>query len=336
VDDVGSPPPRDAYRLGDGLLEFECEDGPLRARLQETYGECRLPPGAEVPGPAVRCTVRSGDGSAAEVAFDDPVPLDTVEFAARLFADRGYREVPSGSPGWRLLADDRGRPLLRANGGARCLVERSLHWQGLIGSLAVNRLLRLQPDILFLHAASAAIGGSGVLIVGPKGAGKSTTALALAARGHAFLGDEVAAVRVLSRELLPMRRAVSIRPGPRSRAVAHALQDRPGREELFPDGTPRVRAQVVDLFPSAAPRPATLRVIFFLGPFAERPRAEPLSAGRSDVRRLSPLGATLWGVPPGRRVVQLSQLLARSSVFVLDPGDPDRTAELIERTVAQG
>jgi hypothetical protein len=35
-------------------------------------------------------------------------------------------------------------------------------------------------------------------------------------------------------------------------------------------------------------------------------------------------------------VVQLSQLLARSSVFVLDPGDPDRTAELIERTVAQG
>jgi hypothetical protein len=74
VDDVGSPAPRDAYRLGDGLLELESGDESLRGRFDDTYAECRVPAGASVPGPTVRCVVRPDGPSTVRVDFDDPVP----------------------------------------------------------------------------------------------------------------------------------------------------------------------------------------------------------------------------------------------------------------------
>jgi hypothetical protein len=325
--------PGDAYRLGDGVLELECEDAPLGDRLRNTYAECRVRPGEDPPGPRVRCLVRSADGPAVLVGFEDPAPLDTIRFAIQLFPDRGYRELPFPSPGWRLLGDAEGQPLLAADDAGTCLVGRTGPWQGLVGSLAVNRVLRLQQDVLFFHAASAVIGGAGLLVTGPKGAGKSTTALTLAAREHGFLGDEVAAVRVGTWDLLPMRRAVSLRPGPRSRAVEEARARHPGTEEVFPDGTRRVLLQVRDLFPAAAARGARLHAVFFLGSFRERACVRSLAAGPSDVRRLAPLGCTLWGAPPGRRLMHFLQLLSGVRSFLLEPGDPDETADLIERTV---
>jgi serine kinase of HPr protein (carbohydrate metabolism regulator) len=55
--------------------------------------------------------------------------------------------------------------------------------------------------------------GQGLLLVGPKGSGKTTISLALAARGHDFLGDEMAGVRIGSLELVPVRRSLAVRDG---------------------------------------------------------------------------------------------------------------------------
>jgi hypothetical protein len=54
-------------------------------------------------------------------------------------------------------------------------------------------LLRLR-GITCLHASAVAFGGNAVAFVGSEGAGKSTTAAALAKRGHAILSDDVVAL----------------------------------------------------------------------------------------------------------------------------------------------
>jgi hypothetical protein len=54
-------------------------------------------------------------------------------------------------------------------------------------------LLRLR-GVTCLHASAVAFGDSAVAFVGSEGAGKSTTAAALAKRGHAILSDDVVAL----------------------------------------------------------------------------------------------------------------------------------------------
>jgi hypothetical protein len=57
----------------------------------------------------------------------------------------------------------------------------------------LGRLLRLR-GITCLHASAVAFGENAVAFVGSEGAGKSTTAAALALRGHAILSDDVVAL----------------------------------------------------------------------------------------------------------------------------------------------
>jgi hypothetical protein len=54
-------------------------------------------------------------------------------------------------------------------------------------------LLRMR-GVTCLHASAVAFGGNAVAFVGSEGAGKSTTAAALARRGHAILSDDVVAL----------------------------------------------------------------------------------------------------------------------------------------------
>ncbi|MFZ3380246.1 MAG: hypothetical protein WA193_11505 [Candidatus Acidiferrales bacterium] len=57
----------------------------------------------------------------------------------------------------------------------------------------LGRLLRLR-GVTCLHASAVAFGEKAVAFVGPEGSGKSTTAAALAVRGHAVLSDDVVAL----------------------------------------------------------------------------------------------------------------------------------------------
>src|SRR5262249_8704279 len=155
-------------------------------RFEEIYPEGAVDSaGSEAPT-RVKCVVRvHDDAPVAAVIFDDPQPLDSFAFCQTLFPYRGYLGGPAGSDRWGpiLSQQSRGEPqvALRDN---YTLVDRRQVWQPFIANYAVNRVLRLQRELLFFHAASIGIAGRGAMIVGPKASGKTTTAMALAARGH--------------------------------------------------------------------------------------------------------------------------------------------------------
>ena len=325
--------PSSCYRFADGLLELESDDERLNRRFQEIY-----PEGAEsssVPPGLVRvgCSVRTDrELDLAIVVFDDPDPLDSFAFCQTLFPDRGYIEGPEGPGEWRTITSRErpDAPFIALNGNA-AIVDREQLWQPYVANYAVNRVLRLQPDLLLFHAASVGIEGQGVMIVGPKGSGKTTTSMTLASRGKHFLGDEMAVVHRRTKAMLPFRRAVSVRPGLRAAKVQHRIEAGDYPVERFPDGGERVLASIAGLFPEAAAAPATLACVFFLQGFGERPRCDPFSFGMEHFGMLSPLACSMWGVPVGSRMLDLTRMLRGIRCYFLAPGPPDETAELIER-----
>jgi hypothetical protein len=313
---------------------LDSDDEPLNLRFRQIYPEGIVGPEEDHEGPLrVRCSVRSLDQpNVAGIAFEDPEDLDGIEFCRALFPDRSYIAGPPAAPGWQTLSL-RDRPLepLVAMSGNFAIVDRQQNWQPLIANLAVNRVLRLQRNVLFFHAASAQIGRSGFMLVGSKGSGKTTTSLTLASRGHGFLGDEVAAVRADTREMLPFRRAASIKAGVRTSGVTRRLADGNYPAEKFPDGSARVLANVADLFPDAIASSAKLNSIFFLRRFGSRPAVEEFSFGLEKFHLLTPLACSMWGVPTGLRMLQISRMLTEVRCYHLDPGSPDETAELLEQ-----
>lgn len=332
----GAPLParQEWYRLGDGYLEIRSDDDRFRERLELLFRECAVAEPMADGLPRVRCTVRASAGAdVALVTFDDPEPLDQIRFSLELFPDRGYGEAPSPVSGWRLLT----LPTTGASGGLlvsgdRLLVHRTTPWQALVGSVAMSRVFRLQRNLLFLHAGSVGIGGHGVLLIGPKGAGKTTLSLALAARGHAFLGDEIAGVRLDTMELVPVRRSLAVRDGPQAAAVGAALEREEAPYEPFPDGTRRRRAFAGQLFPESAEALPLRRLVFLrsIGPAA---RLEPAPAGRELLGRLTPLGASMWGRPPVHAVRDLLRLVGAVPAVMLDVGPPEATADLLANSL---
>jgi hypothetical protein len=176
------------------------------------------------------------------------------------------------------------------------------------------------------------VGGRGILLAGPTHAGKTTTALHLARRGHGLLGDEAALLRLATGDLLPMRRAVTVRPGPHGAIfAAHA------------PGGRGVARPISALFPGSWPEPAPLRAAFFLTGFADRPSRAPFRLTLTDETIFDALTSVdiayaAWGTAPERRALRLlalRQALGRVPGWRLEVGPPSETAELIERTVEE-
>lgn len=317
------------YRLGDGWLAVQSADAPFAERVAELYRDCATTPPPADAGPIVWCEVRV-EGAHAVLTLHDGEPLDQVAFALDLFADRGFGAVPGAPAGWQALqlgTEPAAGTVLVAGDAVIAPVEGA--WRSFAGSLAVSRLFARQGELVFLHAASVSVRGTGMLLIGPKGAGKTTLALALGARGHDCLGDEIAAVRLATHELVPVRRSLAVRDGPRAAAVAAALGAAP--RERFPDGSHRTRSHASVLFPGPQPAPAPLRHVVFLRGMGPAPVLTARGATRADLGALSPLGATLWGRPPFQRARDLLGLLARASCHDLILGDPDDTAARLDQ-----
>jgi hypothetical protein len=321
------------YRIGDGYLRVCSADVGFRERLKTLFRECAVAPPDPGLLPRVGVTVRSlPDGSFSLVSFDDPEPLDQLAFSLALFPDRGYSEIAAPSIDWKILgvASPRGLEGI-AMRGPHLLVPRTAPWQSLAGSLAFSRLVRLQKELLYFHAGSIGMRGAGLLLVGPKGSGKTTLSLALAARGHDFLGDEMAGVRVGPLELVPIRRSLAVRDGARALDVSRALERVGAPYEPFPDGTERRRAYAAELFPGTAAPATPLRDIVFLNGFGARPLLQPVAASRGQLGLLTPLGATMWGANPVRRARDLISVITRARCWTLQAGAPDETAALLEQ-----
>jgi hypothetical protein len=321
----------DWYRIGDATLGIESDDSTLRERFRRIYGEClsRCPPST---GVRLHCRVQRKGGVPAHcVTFTGPGETTLVDFMLDLFRDRGYVELNVPAPEWRAIGlEGRCNPILISEGN-RLLVDEAEPWQPLIANCAVDWAMSIQPDVLFFHAATVGIGDAGVLIVGAKGAGKTTLSMALASRGQDFLGDEIAAVRTRTNELLPMRRAVSIRPGLRAATVEQRLRDREYPAEKFPDGSSRVRVEPGEFFPSTRERSLRLRSIFFLRGFEDRARVEAFVPGVDHLKLLAPLRCCYSGASPAGPLMRVAKLLSSVHCYHLCPGMPDETAILVER-----
>jgi hypothetical protein len=210
---------------------------------------------------------------------------------------------------------------------------------GFLLNYLVSAMMAIQRDVLFVHAGSMAVGGRGVILMGHGGAGKTTVSLALASRGHGFLGDNVACIRKGSRELLPFRRSAAIKPGPRARAVEAVLTDHVRETVRLPNGRTSVLVDVGDLWPASTAGVTPLRAAFCLRRFAERPAVEPFIPSMTETRfleRLSIDATGVFGVSPAQRMMQVFKLmetLATVRCYFLDVGEAEATAELVEKTV---
>ncbi len=315
------------YRFGDGYLDFSSDDTGFDARFRDLYRECIVREARADDSPAVGCAVRAGKDQA-RIDFDDPEPLDQCAFATSLLAPHGYHESAPARPGWRTVrsATDQGR--LDFRGGRIQAFGRS-PWQSVVASLALHRVLRLQPRTLFFHAASVGVDGGGVLLFGAKGVGKTTLSLALAEAGHAFLGDEIAAVRTDTLELLPFRRRLSIRKGPACDAVRRALKGGDVLVTAVADGTVRfhLHADRLRLRRPAAAVP--LRAAVVLRGQAAAPRLERFRPSTRDLHYFAPLESTTWLAGRGSVALRVLSLASRVPCYLLDLGPIPQTVALL-------
>ncbi len=338
---------RAAYRLGDAVLEVTSDCAALGDEFGDHYGECEIvfndPDASSLP--RARCTLHAvEDGDLVLVRYDTPLATSAFDVALALLKHPAAApEHVEGRPqadGWRPIvhvATGRAVVLARAR---EALVDVARCPARLLGKLLVEPVLAMQRGLLFAHAASVGMRGAGLMLVGPSGSGKTTTALTLASRGHRYFGDDVAALRTERGELLPFWRVAHVRPGPHAPSIGSHLAA--GQWEApYADGLPRQRLRVAEMFPTAASAPLPLRRALFLRGFAVQPSIEPFKPTSSDFAAGSrfALNKTLWvawGHTPPLRLMQFmlfQRLLERVPCAWLDVGDPEDTAQLIERSM---
>jgi hypothetical protein len=325
--------PSATFQIGDGHLALHSFDDALADQFSRLYGDCQVPVAA-ARGPRVECFV--APAQAGEVAVDvlDPSSVDIAHFMETVFADRGCIRVDGVAGGWHALESRAPRVSFRVR-DRRVMFPAGVEWQSLAANLAVGMLLRLQQDVIYLHAGGVALGPGrrGVLFIGSKGAGKTTTALGLASRGHVFFGDEIVGVRRETAELVPVRRTVARRDGPCASAIDRALAPLSLERRRYADGQTRTMVPPSFLFaPISAP--ASLGAIVFLEGFGQEPALAAVRPSLETAAKLTPVTSTLWGLPQPARAFALVRLMASAPSYTLQLGPPDATARLLEDAFA--
>lgn len=330
---VKGPPPI-IFQIGDGHLVFRSSDHLLNDRYRRLYGDCQVNEAA-AHGPRVECDVWA-DPPAGTLVFDvrDPDPVDLGQFMETAFADRGCRRLPPTRGEWQAMEAGDPRVSFRIR-GQRVEFPSDAPWQGLAANLAFALTIRLQRDVIYLHAAGIAVGAQqrGVLFVGPKGTGKTTTALGLASRGHTLLGDEIVGVRQTTSELVSVLRAISKRDGPCAQAVDQKLATLATERTQYPDGERTVVA-ASRLFTSRLAT-AHLHAIVFLSGFRATPALTSVPTSLDTASKVIPVTSTFWGRSQASRVFALVKMVTAVPCFALQLGPPDLTSRLLEDTFAQ-
>ncbi|MFQ5702924.1 MAG: hypothetical protein ACE5HT_02770 [Gemmatimonadales bacterium] len=319
----------DWFRFGDGCLSLRCDDPSFRKRFHDLYRESLV--SQSEPGlPVVGCRVQLDQPlGKIQISFDDPEALDAVAFALSALADFGFRKIECERTGWRAIRSSTTPGTIRFC-DHQIVADPESPWQSVAGSLAIHRVLRLQRNTFFFHAATIGVGNRGLILMGPKESGKTTMSLALADRGHAFFGDEFAVVRLNTLELLPFRRRISVRPGPAAVRVSHTLESGEYQRDELSDGTVRTRAHADELFPGDPPKPLPATTLVFLRGKTASPHLERFTPGAQHLRYLTPYESLTWGANSASVVVKLLRLMGRLKCYFLDLGPVADTTKLLE------
>lgn len=325
------------YRIGDAVLQVSSDDASVLQSLAQMYGDCAVSGALPPAKPLVHCVVRSvPDLALLLITFLEGGPADPAQAFLPTSAMRAW---DSPLPGWRLIGRST-TPILAAC-RTKVLIDVRNSWPEFPVQCLVSAMLAAQSGLVAVHAASLATRGAGLVLVGPSHAGKSTTALHLAARGFTLLGDDVALIQLVSNDLLPFPRTANLRPGPRSPELARLVEDFGGGEACVIEGEPATRLRIRKLFSDQHPLATPLAAVFFLDGFSNPPsvlRIEPKLHELQTTGFFFPgnLRATLWRMTSSRRAMHMMairRLLERTPCWRLKLGAPGDTAELIERTM---
>jgi hypothetical protein len=336
----------ECFRFADGFLEVVSDHEPLLGELDAFYGDCAVP-AAPRDGLVLRCTATRIPGRPLlSLAFEGPRQPDLIAVALSPYRFRRrptYVETSGPAPGWRLLVNrDAGERLLLATDGRTGLVNLDEAPAEFVVDLIVCAVQSVQTGVLFLHAGSVGVGGSGALVVAHTNGGKSTTALAVARRGHAFLGDDVAAVRLATREVLPFPRSAGLRDGSLARALEPRVRAVRHLRATNRHGIDRTLVRVGDLFPGSVSGPLPLRFAFVLDRVADRAAIARFRPGLDELPRLQSLvtdTSASWGHSPGRDLMlflSVVNLLSGLRCHLVQRGTPDETASVIESAMMEG
>ncbi len=332
------------YRIGDALVEIVSDHLQLLAEFETFYGDCAEASTAQASCHLRVTAVQVRGSQLLALTFSGTGFKDLLDIALgpyRFLRGQPFVVATGPGPGWRLLlnanAPDR---FLVASDTRTALVNLAEIPGEFVSDCIVSVAQHVQSDVLFMHAASVGVDGAGALLLGASHAGKSTNALALALRGNTFLGDDVAAVRLATREILPVPKSAGLREGPLMRQLEARLQGvrhvrLPGR-----DGVPRDVVRVGDLFPASKSGPLPLRFAFVLGGLTGIARITAFNPGYADLMRLRGMVVIdtnpVWGQSAGRDLMELLKVLdvlRDLRCYLVDLGTVEETARQIEETM---
>jgi hypothetical protein len=188
-----------------------------------------------------------------------------------------------------------------------------------------------------LHASSLCVDGKAIVLTGEAGAGKSTTAAALALRGLSVLCEDVAAIEEKDG-------SYSIEPGyPRVCLWPNSVELLMGRPDSLPRLSPNWEKCYLPLDGTTAAletRKRPLGAIYMLAPrerSADAPRIEQLSS-REVLLELVQNTYMNWLLDRGQRAEEfelLSRMVSHVPVRRIVPhADPSRIGELCEVLIA--
>ena len=332
------------YRFGAAVVEVNTDYQPLIDELETFYGDCACDDAA-LGASRIGCSATLLTGTPLLwLSFDSIAARSPVDVALGMyrFCRRSpYIEQANPSHGWRAVTDTtEARRLIVAGSEKIALVNLDLAPPEFVLDCIVGNALAAQPDLLFLHAASVGIAGAGALILAPSFGGKSTVALTLASRGHAFLGDDVGAIKLATRDLLPFPRSAGLRDGPLEAKLRARLQTCRHARAPARDGALRTVVRVSELFPRSVSGPLPLRFAFLLDGITDRAKITPFQPRQKELRRLRNMvvldAAPVWGRSPGRDLMQLlgvMSLLSGLRCYLLETGSIEDAAGLIEHAM---
>jgi hypothetical protein len=333
------------FRFGDEVLELAVDDPSVLDSVRAQYGECELNSLDRVNSPLIRCVVSAKHASPLiAIHFLQAPHLDLATLALGLsHPPRGASPYTIGNAqrsGWSLIGGAE-HSIVAASRIGLLLDPKSVA-DDFVADYLVAATLSTQTNLIVLHAAAIELGSKGAILTGASHAGKTTTSVHLALSGHRLLGDEMAIVRIGSQELLPLRKSLNLRAGPRSAALTRAVQRVRPRNEHSTDGTVGP-IRIDELVPGAVDGPVGLKAVFFLDGFAGSPSVEPFTLSLNDdvtfdYMSANDIASISWGLEPQRRTLRLlalKQLMARVRCWKLCVGPPDETVKLIESTMEE-